>query len=415
MSHLSISIGLVIAVALMVVATPSIPAQTFNVIHNFTGGLDGAAPRVGLTTDRAGNLYGTTPTGGGASGSGAVYELARKGTGWVFTPLYDFQGGSDGAYPYARVVFGPDGSLYGTTAFGGNGSLGTVFRLRPQGTTCRTTPCGWNETVLFAFDGSNGNQPVGDLVMDGAGNLYGATSYAGYGIGGTVYELSPGSGGWTLAILHTFSSDDGYQPVGGVSFDNAGNLYGTTRFGPGNGCGGEGCGTIFQLAPSQSGWTENILYEFQNGGYGANPVGGVILDSAGNLYGTTPFGQGQDGTNPVVFELTPSGSGWTFNACHVFTGNSGPYSSLSMDSAGNLYGTTNGYGAYGYGSVFKLTPGSGGWVYTNLHDFSGGSDGGYPYSNVTLDGSGNLYGTASVGGTSGCGGVGCGVVWQITP
>ena len=367
------TLALATVFGLTVVSTQSAQAQTYKVIHNFTGGQDGAFPRTGLTIDRVGNLYGTTFIGGGANGYGTVYKLAHQGSGWVLTPLHNFQGDNDGAYPYARVVFGPDGSLYGTTAFGGNGGLGTVFRLRPQATACFTALCEWNETVLFAFDGSDGNQPVGDLTTDGRGSLYGTTSYAGYERGGTVYELSPRNGGWSLAILHTFSSDDGYEPFGGVVFDRAGNLYGTTAFGPGNACSGEGCGTVFQLVPSQSGWIENILYDFQNGSDGENPVGGLIIDSSGSLYGTTPFGQGRDGTNPIVFELTPSGGGWTFNACHLFAGNSGSYSSLAMDSAGNLYGTTNGGGAYGYGLVFKLTPGSGGWVYTDFHDFTGGS------------------------------------------
>jgi uncharacterized repeat protein (TIGR03803 family) len=194
---------------------------------------DGALPKAGFTIDKAGNLYGTTFAGGVADGYGSVFKVAHKGSSWVLTPLYDFQGGNDGAYPYARLIFGPDGSLYGTTAFGGNGKFGTVFRLKPQATICGTVTCAWNETVLFAFDGSNGNQPVGNIVFDAAGSLYGTTSYAGYGSGGTVYKLSPGSGGWTLAILHSFSSNDGNDPYGGVILDKTGNLYGTTAYGPG--------------------------------------------------------------------------------------------------------------------------------------------------------------------------------------
>jgi uncharacterized repeat protein (TIGR03803 family) len=407
---LCVVIATVIVFASTVVATPSIEAQTFNVIHSFTGGQDGAFPRTGLTIDRSGNLYGTTFTGGAANGYGAVYKLAHQGSDWVLTPLYDFQGGSDGAYPYASVIFGSDGSLYGTTAFGGDGTMGTVFRLKPQVTTCRTGLCPWNETVLFSFDGSNGNQPVGEIVFDAAGSLYGTTSYAGYGSGGTVYKLSPRSGGWTLAILHSFSSNDGNEPFGGVIFDKAGNLYGTTAFGPGNACNGGGCGIVFQLVPSESGWTENILYAFQNGGAGELPRAGLIFDSLGNLYGTTAAGQGRDGTYPIVFELTPSNGIWTFSVLHEFSGNQGPQGSLAMDSAGNLYGTTYAGGAHGYGSLFKLTPMNGGWTYADLHGFTGDSDGGYPYSNVTLDAYGNFYGTASIGGANDYG-----VVWEVTP
>ncbi len=416
MSHRKIRFVIVsvAAFAVMLLATRALPAQTFSVIHSFSGGQDGAVPMVGLTGDHAGNFYGTTVNGGAAGGYGVIYQLARKNGGWLSTPLYVFQGGNDGAYPRARVAFGPDGSLYGTTAFGGNGGLGIIYRLKPPGTTCRSTPCAWNETVLFAFDGNSGNQPLGDLAIDATGNLYGTTSFAGYGSSGTVYQLSRGTGSWTLAVLHTFNANEGYQPWGGVSFDASGNLYGTTKYGSGNGCGGMGCGTVFQLVPSQSGWTENVLYDFQTGGYGQNPVGGLIMDQSSNLFGTTPFGQGQNGTQPVVFELSPSGSGWAFTVLHVFDGNSGPYSTLVMDAAGNLYGTANADGAYRCGTVFKLSPGSGGWTYTSLHDFTGGSDGAYPYSRVSLDASGNLYGTASAGGT-GCNGAGCGVVWQITP
>jgi uncharacterized repeat protein (TIGR03803 family) len=409
------TVAMAIAFAVTVLLTQAAQAQTFTVIHNFTGGKDGAVPRVGLTADRAGNLYGTTSAGGGANGYGAVYELAHKGSGWVLTPLHDFLGGNDGAYPYGRVVLGPDGSLYGTTAFGGNGGLGTVFRLRPQATACLAAYCAWNETVLCAFDGNDGNQPVGDLVLDRVGNLYGTASYAGYGSNGTVYELSPGSAGWHLVILHTFSVNDGNEPFGGVTFDGNGNLYGTTEFGLGNGCGGEGCGTVFQLVPSPSGWTESIVYAFQNGSYGENPVSGLIVDSSGNLYGTTPFGQSRGGAAPIVFKLTDSSSTWAFSPIYVFSGDAGPYSSLVMDSALNLYGTTSGGGTYGYGSVFKLTPASSKWMYRDLHDFTGGKDGGNPYSNVTLGANGSLYGTASAGGTYPCGGGGCGVVWEITP
>ena len=158
----------------------------------------------------------------------------------------------------------------------------------------------------------------------------------------------------------------------------------------------------------------NILYTFQNASDGAVPVGGLIFDESGNLYGTASIGgSGKGGT---VYQLTPSNGKWTLTVLYSFTGSGGPYAGLTMDVGGNLYGTTSEDGAYGYGNVFKLSPTNGGWTYTSLYDFAGGNDGKNPYSNVVLDGKGNLYGTTTSGGTgSGCAAGGCGVVWEITP
>lgn len=398
-------------------ATRAVQAQTFQVLHTFTGGQDGANPYAGLTF-KAGNLYGTT-SGGGGNSSGAVFELMHKASGWVLTPLYSFNfagGGGDGANPEARVIFGLNGTLYGTTLYGGTEypGYGTVFNLRPSATTCRATFCPWTETVLYRFAGSpDGANPLyGDLIFDQAGNIYGSTfgggrSGGGFPANGTVYELKPSGGGWSESVLYSFAGyPDGSIPDGGVIVDNnSGNLYGTTTYG-----GSLANGTVFQLTPSGSGWAENILSSFQEGG--STPVGGLIFDQ-GNLYGTTS--DVRIGTNGSVFELMPSGGNWVFTLLYRF-GNAGdspagPYSSLTMDAAGNLYGTTYRDGGAGdYGSVFKLTPGNGGWTYTDLHDFTGGSDGAFPVSNVVLDAGGNLYGTASAGGA-----YGYGVIWEITP
>jgi uncharacterized repeat protein (TIGR03803 family) len=391
-----------------VVLTQSAQAQTYNVIHTFTGGGDGGNPEAGLTMDQAGNLYGTASVGGG-SGNGTAFKLSKKGSGWVFTPLYSFQGPPDGATPEARVIFGPGGSLYGTTYFGGGG-VGTVFSLKPYPTACKTALCGWQGTVLYSFTGGNDgrNPALGDLIFDQAGNLYGTTSDGGaYGYG-TAFELVPSQGGWTEKILYSFTGgNDGSQPFAGLIFDNAGNLYGTTVYG-----GTYGWGTVYELTPSGSHWKVNVLYAFQGENDGGYPFGGLIFDQSGNLYGDT-WSAGQD-NGGTVFELAPSNGSWTYSVIYNFDGSGmyGSAASLVMDGAGNLYGTTlnDGHGPYGSGNVFKLTPSGGGWTYTSLYDFTGGSDGAEPISNVIFDANGNLYGTTYYGGVNNNG-----VVWEITP
>jgi uncharacterized repeat protein (TIGR03803 family) len=406
--HLRLSLGatttaLAIVLVLIFVATHAAQGQTFNLLHAFTGGSDGASPEAGLTIDHGGNLYGTT--NGGGVGYGGVFKLAHKNSNWVFSPLYSFAGGIDGAGTYSRVVFGPDGSLYGVT-YGTDGGFGTAFKLQPAVTACKTVLCPWMETVLYRFSGgSDGANPEGDLTFDQAENLYGATLQGGYGYG-VVYELAPSNGGWTESVLHSFERDnDGVFPGAGVIFDTSGNLYGTTAYG-----GTHGLGVVYQLTPSGSGWTENLLYTFQGGSDGGVPLSGLIMDNSGNPYGTTSQdGAGSCGT---AFELTPLNGSWSFQLLYSFGGSSGcgPQASLMLDEAGNLYGTTLNGGANGQGSVFKLTPSNGSWVYTSLHDFTGGGDGAFPVSNVVFDEAGNLYGTASEGGANGYG-----TVWEITP
>ena len=416
--------------ATVMIAAPAAQAQTFQVLHNFAGGLDGASPYTGLTMDRSGNLYGTATSGGflgndcaegNAHGCGTVFKLARRGDGWVLTPIYQFQGfihfGShgDGAEPGGRVTIGPDGNLYGTTYFGGvNGhgcggeqpGCGTVFKLSPQPTTCRSFICNWEETQLYNFTGSpDGAGPGGEIAFDSAGNLYGATEAGGTQNSGTVFELSAAQG-WREAVLYDFT-EEAYGPIGGVALDQAGNIYGTTWQG-----GAGGNGILFQLAASGSGWTLNTLHPFGFENDGLGPYGGVILDRAGKLYGGTVNGTPNGGA--VVYEMSPSDGGWTYNILYTFVQSygGGPAADLVMDAAGSLYGTTRGLGDTGnpWGNVFKLTPSGSGWIYTDLHDFTGGSDGGVPYSSVVVDSNGNLYGTATVGGTNDLG-----VVWEITP
>ena len=217
----------------------------------------------------------------------------------------------------------------------------------------------------------------------------------------------------TLLATFDANGNDGSHPYAGLVFDQAGNLYGTTTYG-----GVNGHGTVFELSPSGSGWVLQTLYSFQSPSDGGHPYAGLIFDSVGNLYGaTTDGGSGNGGT---VFELSPSGGGWNFQVLYSFAGPRGglfpgPIANLTFDHSGNLYGTTHVDGLFNYGSVFKLTHGSGGWTYTSLHDFSGAGDGGYPRSQPVFDASGNLYGTASEGGSVACGQASCGVVFEITP
>jgi uncharacterized repeat protein (TIGR03803 family) len=405
--------ALTIVIALTLAATPAAQAQTFTVIHNFTGGGDGANPYAGLTIDRGGSLYGTAANGG--AGSGTVFRLAHKNSVWLFTPLYRFNGSpaGDGAGPAARVVFGPDGSLYGTTFDGGGagcggGGCGTVFNLKPPVSACKTALCPWTETVLYRFTGGNdGAVPEhGDLVFDQARSLYGTTFAGGSSNVGTVYKLTPSNGHWTESVLYSFTGGlDASAPYPGVVFDAAGNLNGTTFYG------GFGKGTVFQLTPVGNGWSDKLLYGFQGGSDGGYPVGGLINDQSGNFYGTSSAGG--PGGGGTVYELTLANGAWTYSLVYGFSGPGGPLGNLIMDKAGSLYGTTYADGG-GLGNVFKLTPSNGGWTYTDLHDFAG-SDGANPYGSLAFDTSGNLFGTTSAGGTgSACAG-GCGVVFEITP
>jgi uncharacterized repeat protein (TIGR03803 family) len=395
-----------IVLALICTFTQSAQGQTFKVLHNFTGGQDGGTPSAGLTIDNAGNLYGTAESGG--SGSGTVFRLVRRGSAWIFTPLYSFAGGSDGANPSGTVIFGPNGALYGTTLDGGTGgcyfgACGTVFNLKPPPTACKTAICPWTETVLYRFAGDpDGGSPAGGLIFDQVGNMYGTTDFGGVG-GGTIFEMTPSNGSWEESVLHALS--DGTHPFSGVIFDNAGNLYGTTTGG-----GDDYVGAVFELSPSGSGWTEKVLYSFHRDSGGNTPYAGLIFDQSGNLYGAAI--NGGSGGGGTIFKLIPSNGSWTYKVIYSFTGGieCGPGGSLVMDGAGNLYGTTLCDGANQAGSVFRLTPSGNGWTYTSLYDFTNGSDGGSPYCSVVFDAYGNLYGTTEHGGLRGGG-----VVFEITP
>jgi uncharacterized repeat protein (TIGR03803 family) len=401
---------------LFLLLTPQ-PAQgqTYQVIHAFTGGEDGGNPATGLTIDAAGNLYGTA-TGGGVYNHGVVFKLKRTSAGWVLNPLYSFAAGNDGAGPEGRVSLAKDGTLYGTTNWGGgNGCVanlgcGTVFHLTPAPSAPKSVLAPWNETVLYRFAGGNdGASPEGDLTFDQSGNIYGTTLHGGGSNDrGTVYELIQAGGGWTETVLYSGDvSSDGGTPSGGVIFDKAGNLYGVSTDG-----GPAFWGTVYELSRSGSSWTEQTLYSFTGGNDGGDPGGGLIFDASGNLYGTAfDLGSGGGGT---VYQLTPVSGGWSFNLLYSLFNPQRPYGGpvdkLIMDAAGNLYGTTLYDDGSQDGSVFKLTPSSGGWSYTSLHDFRNLDDGSLPMCSLVFDANGNIYGTASQGGQ-----YGYGVVWEITP
>ncbi len=403
---------LIFVLLFMTLAAQPAQAQTFKVLYNFTGGPDGGYPVAGLTMDRGGNLYGTIGFGG-ANGHGAVFKLSHQGSGWVFNLLYSFQAGYDGADPEARVILGPDGSLYGTTFYGGGygcsgGGCGTIFKLRPQPRACLTAFCPWTETVLYRFSGGyDGSNPVGDLIFDQAGNLYGTTisgGMAGCHDGcGLVYELTPSNGFWAETVLYSFTGgNDGGGPNGGVIFDQRGNLYGVTSWG------GYGVGTVYELTPSVSGWVDETLFDF-TGEYGRLPVGSLVLDEFGDLYGVTQSNIVGGGFRPgTAYEIAKSNGGWvlkTYWAFYFWY----PTAGLNMDAAGNLYGTATGiHQRDSYGAVFKFT--SDLKTLTSLHAFTGGDDGEDPQCSVLIDAGGNLYGTTSAGGA-----YGYGVVWQITP
>jgi uncharacterized repeat protein (TIGR03803 family) len=363
LSASSVVLALLIVLVPAIVAAQSQQAQNYKILYTFTGGADGSLPQGELVRDASGNLYGTTYQGG-ANNAGTVFKVDASGKETV---LHSFDGG-DGEWPAGGLILDSAGNLYGTTHWGGTGN-GVVFKLDPSGTL----------TVLHDFNWSDGAAPGGSLIRDSAGNLYGTTFSGGAYGDGTVYKLDSTG---TETVLYSFDVDGaaGENPQTGVTRDAAGNLYGTTSFGGSN----NGWGTIFKLDPTG---TLTVLHTFQLGD-GANPDGTLIRDSEGNLYGTTPYGGTDNGSNGVVFRLDQPG---TLTVLHNFMFSDGAYPRcrLLRDGAGNLYGTAEGGGVYGYGEVFKLDSAG---VLTVLHSFRGGKEAGQPAAGLTPYG-GALAGT----------------------
>jgi len=456
-----------LAAMLIMLAVPALAQlASERPLYTFPGGRHGAIGGNNLVADSAGNIYGTTWAGGnnstscevytGLTGCGVVFKLTRGPHGtWEQTVLYTFTGGPDGAVPANGVILDSSGNLYGTTLFGGDkkpancqavgiypAGCGVVFELTPS------TSGPWTESVLYRFTGgADGSEPFDRLIFGSSGNLYGTTSIGGndscsppYGCG-VVFKLTPGAGGqWSETVLYTFGNgSDGGFPFTGVTLDAQGNLYGVAEGGGDTSvtCNGNpGCGVVFKLTPAQSPpWPESVLYAFAGGADGADPFMYVVLDSAGNVYGTTGaggnttgslcIGNGDSGCG-VVFELSPpqSGGNWTetvlYTFCSLENCIDGRFSGepLVFDPAGNLYGVAYNGGYFFAGVVFKLTPtGEGPWTQNILHAFTGGTDGGGPETNLLLNPAGSLIGVTDFGGNdSECTGhspAGCGVVFEI--
>ena len=423
----------------------SIPSESFTILGNATTTTtttyysDYACPRPqagfhdlrdfsahagpsGVAIDTGGNLYATLREGG-SHGAGVLYDLAQRAGHWFFSSLYSFLGGSSGSSPDG-VIVGPGGVLYGAASGGiqncGGGYCGLIYEARPSPTACATALCNWNETTIYQFTSNTDAESGTVSAFDSAGNLYGISAGGGAYGAGTVFELSPTSGGWTEQVLYSFTgrSDGGYP--NSLVLGHDGNLYGTAFIGGIYACAytNSWCGVAFQLVPSGGGWTENVIYTF-TGSYtdGEEPFG-LIESSQGTLYGLSAFEYGAE-TNGLIFSLSRSGGGWALNAIHTYNYNecqlSGnvTYHALATDAAGNLYATEGGANAgqcgpdgcdlYYCGGVLNVASG------TPL--VTGHAD---VFFNLAADADGNLYGTTQTCGFGTLSRTNS-MVWQYSP
>ncbi len=370
------------------------------VLYSFTGGADGAKPYAGLIRDAAGNLYGTTQSGGNVTGvncisyqgkyqggCGVVFELDATGRETV---LYTFLGGADGAFPWAGVMRDQAGNLYGTTMAGGASNAGVVYRVLASG----------QQSVIYSFTGgADGGSPLAGLSYDATGNFYGTTACG--GTGSSSYCQSSGGGAGVVfrvnlsgkeTVIYNFTGkSDGANPWAAVSQDSAGNLYGTTTAG-GSGACASGCGVVFMLNSSGQ---EAVLHSFSGGTDGNTPYAGVTLDGFGNLYGTTV--EGGTGKWGVVFKLDTAGDETVLYNFTDQKDGGAPRSGVILDANGNLYGTTTDGGAGNDGAVYQLSPAG---QETVMFGFPPHADGSFPQSSLALDAAGNFYGTTTYGGAS---------------
>ena len=381
-------------------------AANESVLYSFGGTPDGASPAYNLIRDTAGNLYGVTADDG-VYGGGIAFELSLQSGVWTESILHSFGGPGDDFGASGGLTMDAAGNLYGV-AYGGE-NTGMVYQLSPDGHG------NWTETILKTFGGSF-SIPMDGLTMDAEGNLYGvveAGGSQGYPRNGAVFELSPPpktakNKQWKYKVLYKFLSPktkDGSDPNGDLVLDAAGNLYGTA-----NRDGLYGCGNVFELSPGAKTWTEKILYSFRGLTDGCNPGGGLIADASGNFYGVTETG-GLDYSG-VVFAMSSNAGNWTETVLYSFTGGSDgsfPIGTLTLRDD-HLYGVTL-YGGNppGIGVVFELLSSGDKWTEKALHVFTSSPDGSGPLGGVTFDPKGNLYGTTLYGGTSGNG-----VVYEIS-
>jgi hypothetical protein len=399
--------------ALMLALAPgALGRPKFKILHSFGAPHDGDTPSGALLLDDQGNLYGVTGGGPGEYGNGIVFELTpRANRAWKETILHSFTAGGGGAFPWGGLIFDDVGNLFGTMSGYGSFAVGGVFELSPGSG-------GWRYNIPYADGASPG------LLIDSVGNLYGEMGPGQSGLYGAVAELSPGSGGWTYTQLYSFCSQqpcaDGYGMPAPPIWDGKGNMYGTTVYG-GNtpsycSAGGNGCGVIFEMTPSRDGtWTYHVLHRFAAFPTdGQRPFAGLVMDTAGNFYGST--GLGGVHNQGTVFKFAFSGGHWRktvlYNFPHCADGCYPGYS-MVFDKAGNLYGAANGglpdCDGYDCGVVFKLSPQAGGtWTYSVVHKLTG-TDGEYPLG-LVIDGKGNLFGT-----TQAFGKYHFGTAFEITP
>ena len=340
--------------AATVIGSQLASAQSFITLYSFPGGAHGAYPYAGLISDGKGTFYGTT-NGGGSSNRGTVFSLTTGGKERV---RFSFAEPRDGEYPYGPLYRAASGNLYGMTPYGGNSGRGTVFRLDKNG----------KQTVLHRFTGYRyGSNPYGGVVGDASGDLYGTTLYGGDTEHGTIFRLDEKG---TEVLVHSFASyDDGAYPYAGLIHDVAGNLYGTTSAGGTGDC-TVGCGTVFKVDKSG---VVSTLYAFTGEPDGMAPYAGVVQDTSGAVYGTT--NEGGSAGYGTVFKVDAQGKETLLYSFANGTDGAYPYAGLVLDSAGNLYGTTVYGGASGYGTVFEIDPSG---KETVLHSFAY-SDGAYPY------------------------------------
>jgi len=396
-----------IATLVLAAATFTPPANAATEIVLYSSTNDENSYPTGRLVFLQGMLFGTTY--GQYNGyQGTVFKLKKSNGVWKRTTILKFDG-ANGELPYAgvRVL---NGDLYGTTVAGGASNAGTVYKMYRTGGL-------WRQSVIWSFGGApDGGHPFSDLLIDKTGAIYGTASTGGANHSGAVFELTESGGSWTEKVLYSFAggSSDGSDPLGGLQMDKAGALHGTTYYGGGLGCKGNGCGTVFELTNSGGVWKEKVLYAFSGRSDGSTPMSDLIADSKGALYGTTEHG-GTHG-NGVVFKLALSGGVWKETVLHRFQGSDGktPYAGLHWSSGGSLYGTTagGGKGCPYCGVVFELTQSGGSWAEKVLHYFhDNGSDGYYPQSSLISDSNGNLYGTTNQGGSA----YGEGTVYEIRP